>query len=157
MKTNAAMVAKEIKTYLKKEGIASKVRSENYSGGDSVRVVVFNQPPEIIKKIEEHTNKYEYGHFDGMQDIYEYSNTRNDIPQTKFLFIENSFSDEMRQKAWSFIRGYCSGADSYPEDLQSVPTTARIWEDWASNLVYRLLNGSLNMSDGANKFWSTLA
>lgn len=42
--------------------------------------------------IEKLTGKYEYGHFDGMTDCYEYSNSRSDIPQCKFVFCNRDYS-----------------------------------------------------------------
>ena len=90
--TEAAQVAKLIKAEIKKYGIKCTAKSSNYSMGDSVRVNVTDQPPWVMAKIKEFTSQFEYGHFNGMEDIYEYSNSRDDIPQTKFLFIENECS-----------------------------------------------------------------
>ncbi len=89
-RSEVARCASEVKKTLKKEypGIKFSVRSENYAGGDSVNVsykmgLDVPNPREIEKKL----SKYEYGHFDGMIDYYEISNSRDDIPQTKYLFV----------------------------------------------------------------------
>lgn len=88
--TKAAQVAKLIRTDLKKLGIKAKATSSNYSMGDSVTVKIENASPSLLQELKARYAKYQYGHFDGMTDSYEYSNSRKDIPQTKFLFIEGA-------------------------------------------------------------------
>ena len=36
--------------------------------------------------VDQSIRQFCYGHFDGMIDSYEYSNSRNDIPQVQFIF-----------------------------------------------------------------------
>lgn len=151
MKTEAAKAAKEIKTYLKSIGVKASVKSENYSMGDSVNVYLSNQTPETMTKIKAHCRKYQYGHFDGMTDCYEYTNHRDDIPQTKYLFINNQFSDDMRQAAWQFLRDNYANASEGPE-LAKDAGNFRLYDDWADTFIYRLLSGSLdNLSI---RFWN---
>ena len=89
MKTEVAKCAAEIRKVLKEKNIKASVRSKNYSMGDSVNVEIKEIiDPEVHKALEEELAKYQYGHFNGMEDIYEYSNNVEGIPQTKFLFIE---------------------------------------------------------------------
>ena len=89
MKTEVAKCAAEIRKILKAKNIKASVRSKNYSMGDSVNVEIKEIiDPEVYKALEEELAKYQYGHFNGMEDIYEYSNNVEGIPQTKFLFIE---------------------------------------------------------------------
>jgi sorbitol-specific phosphotransferase system component IIBC len=92
MKTlsQAAQAAKLIRKELKESfpGTKFKVKSENYSGGNSIRVY-WNLGP-TTKEIEAIIDKYQYGHFNGMEDIYEYSNTNDEIPQVKFVFANRS-------------------------------------------------------------------
>ena len=89
MKTEVAKCAAEIRKVLKEKNIKASVRSKNYSMGDSVNVEIKEIiDPEVYKALEEELAKYQYGHFNGMEDIYEYSNNVEGIPQTKFLFIE---------------------------------------------------------------------
>ncbi len=70
--------------------VAFKVRSESYSGGDSVRVEWTDGPTD--EQIDAIIGKYEYGRFDGTIDLYEYTNKRDDIPQVKFTFSNRSYS-----------------------------------------------------------------
>ena len=71
-----------------------KVTSSSYSMGNSVRVSWEDGP--ATKEVSNIVDKYQYGHFNGMEDIYENSNTRNDIPQAKFVQTERSMSDQVR-------------------------------------------------------------
>tara|TARA_R110000751_G_scaffold39998_1_gene95102 strand:- start:136 stop:579 length:444 start_codon:yes stop_codon:yes gene_type:complete len=93
MKTEVARCAAEIRKILKAKNIKASVRSKSYSMGSSVNVEIKEIiDPGIYKGLKEELAKYQYGHFDGMIDLYEYSNNRDDIPQCKFLFIEYSYS-----------------------------------------------------------------
>lgn len=95
--TGAAKCAAAVREELKKTfpGVVFRVNSDTYSGGDSVRVY-WNDGP-TSKMVEEITSKYQEGHFDGMQDLYEYSNSRDDIPQVKFIFEERRQSEETKK------------------------------------------------------------
>lgn len=44
--------------------------------------------------VEKVVSKYEYGSFNGMTDCYEYSNSRSDIPQVKYVFTKRIISYE---------------------------------------------------------------
>lgn len=86
----AQLVRKELKALY--PGIKFSVTSENYSMGDSVNV---SYPREMLTQ-EQHTKLsnylralYQYGHFNGMEDIYENSNRNDNVPQTKFLFVDS--------------------------------------------------------------------
>lgn len=84
-----AQVAKLIKQDLAKKGFKATAKSDSYSGGDSVHVRVSGwYSPEIQKKIGEEYSKYQQGHVNTYEDYYEYSNLNNDIPQTKYLFVD---------------------------------------------------------------------
>lgn len=93
--TPAAKAAKAIREELKEAfpGVKFKVTSENYSGGDSVRGSWIDGPTE--RQVREITDKYQYGKFDGMTDMYEYTNTRSDIPQAKYISFGREYSEEL--------------------------------------------------------------
>jgi hypothetical protein len=97
MKTQAAQCAASVRRDLKElfPGVKFSVKCHNYSGGDSVYVDWYDGPTE--KEVAPHLYKYEKGHFNGMEDIYEYSNLNGDIPQTKYLFCKREMSPETRQ------------------------------------------------------------
>jgi hypothetical protein len=89
MKSEVAKCAAEIRKILKARNIKASVRSQQYSMGNNVNVEIKEIiDPEIYKALEAELAKYQYGHFNGMEDIYEYSNNLEGIPQTKFLFIK---------------------------------------------------------------------
>ena len=155
--TQAAQCAKKIRLHMKQAGIKCTIKSSNYSMGNSVSVTVFNQPPETMKKLNKNLSIYEYGHFDGMTDSYEYSNRRDDIPQTKYLHINNDISDDLRQAAWAYLRKHAAGADQYPAAINDVPRSARIWEQWATDLVWHLVSGTCGLDEMAKEFWAEWA
>ena len=98
-----AQVAKIIKAKLKAAGIPCTTKSASFAGGDSVRITVKDQPPWIMKAIEEKTDCYEYGTFDGMTDCQGFKNRDFDGPQTKYLHIQNDISEEIQQEAWLML------------------------------------------------------
>ena len=114
MQSSQARAAKEIRKILKDLGIAASVTSKGYSMGDHVNIDLTNQPPAIVEQITKLTNKFQYGHFDGMIDLYEYSNTRDDIPQTKYLMVNNTFDDDIRQKAYEYLKDHYAGMENAP-------------------------------------------
>lgn len=105
--TDAALAAKNLRRDLRKEypGLKFKIKSENYSGGSSVRASVdvyeidgwdpdkTNELNNIAKSI---ARKYQYGSFDGMTDSYDYSNDKdkrkflNTFGGARFVFMDVS-------------------------------------------------------------------
>jgi hypothetical protein len=129
--SNQALAAQAIRKELKAMGIKASVKSKGYSMGDSVDVTLLNDPtPSVVAAVKDMTAKYQYGHFNGMEDIYEYSNCNDDLPQTKHLFVNVDYSDELRAKVKVFVSNYYSESC----DLQS--------------LEWQTLNGSAE-----NGFW----
>jgi hypothetical protein len=93
--TPAAQVAKLLKTKAKSLGLEVKASSKNYSGGDSVTVKVLKGFDKSFNELKEYSSQFKEGKFDGMNDIYEYTNSRDDIPQTKYLFIDDDRASEI--------------------------------------------------------------
>ena len=102
--TIAAQTAKAIRKELKAAFPNEKfrVRSETYSMGNAVSVYIGEyvktgardcrgwdvmEKNEVMKEVEKIISKYKYGSFNGMEDIYEYTNRRDDIPQVKFVSL----------------------------------------------------------------------
>lgn len=96
--TPHAEAAKMIRRELKQTfpGVKFTVRSKSYSGGSSVNVSWTDGPTQ--RDVEAVINKYQRGHFDGMYDMYEMSNSRKDIPQVKFVFANRTYSSEVFNK-----------------------------------------------------------
>jgi hypothetical protein len=131
-----AQTAKAIRTELKEKFPETKfsVTSETFSMGNAVRIGWTDGPTE--KAVKEIVDKYQYGHFDGMIDCYEYSNTRDDIPQVKYVTTQRDMSDEVRDKIvaehnkeWDEkyqikdLKGYNDG-----------------FQEWNSTVIYREFN-----------------
>jgi len=96
MKSRSAQTAAAIRTELKNAfpGIKFRVTSETYTGGSSVRIEYVDGVKR--ERVERVVCKYEQGRFDGMTDSYDYTNSRSDIPQVKYIFVERECSDETR-------------------------------------------------------------
>lgn len=88
-KTEAAQVAALIKAELKAKfpTVVFSVKSQSYSGGDSVdvRYTATKTTPKL-KTIEAICSKFKAGHFNGMEDIYEYTN-KGTGPSAKYIFV----------------------------------------------------------------------
>lgn len=146
--SEVAQCAKLIRQDLKARGIKASVRSESYSMGCSVRAAMEDINPIIFNELESAYAKYQYGKFDGMTDMYDITNNRDDIPQTKYLFVENRCSDELKQEIWDFIRPKYSNFKEYPADF----TEARniydqdLRED-VSTIVWRYFKGGYMYED----------
>lgn len=94
MKTEAAKCANEIKQLLKKHypTVKFSVKSDNFAGGNSVDVS-WNLGP-TSDEIDSLIRKYQYGHFNGMIDMYEHLNMRDDIPQAKYVHAHREYRTE---------------------------------------------------------------
>lgn len=95
MKSKQAECAKLIRKELKENFPRTRfsVRSRSASCVTAVDIDWHDGP--TTAQVEEVVGKYEYGHFDGMRDIYEMSNTRDDIPQVKFVQVHRKMTDAM--------------------------------------------------------------
>ncbi len=102
--SEAVEVAKIIRKELKKHGIEATVRKSSYR---CVNIKVRNQLPATIEAINSFCSQFKLGHFDGMTDCYEYSNSNSDLPQVEYIFVDNNFSREMVDAAEQYI------ADNY--------------------------------------------
>ncbi len=85
--------AKAIRVELKNAfpNVKFSVTSESFSMGNAVRIswtdgVTSDQVNEIVRK-------YQYGKFDSMTDSYDITNSRDDLPQVKYVQTSRDFSD----------------------------------------------------------------
>lgn len=104
-KTEAAQVASIIKNELKAKfpGTKFSVKSETYSGGDSVNVYYAMTDETSPKRatIEAIVNKYQAGHFNGMEDIYEYTNkTEGKTVKYAFVNVDTRILEEKYKQAF---------------------------------------------------------
>lgn len=145
-----AKAAKMIREYLKAQGIACAVSSKSYSMGSSVNVTIYDQNPEVVAKVEEYVNRFQYGSFDGMQDLYNFDNVARSIPQVKYAFVRNEISEELKQRVWDFALGYYNGLESAPRDAsQAYDFRCNNFCCYGDDIIRRLVNGGYNN----NQYW----
>ena len=99
MTTTHAAAAKIIRKELKKHGIQGSVRSSSYSNGSSIQVTLIDPLPATLKAVREFASDFQYGSFNGMEDIYEFTNNRRDIPQVKYVLVNAEYSDDLLEAA----------------------------------------------------------
>lgn len=120
-KSSAANASAAIKEELKKAfpTIKFSVKSSNFSMGDSVDISWTDGP--TSKEVDAITDKYQYGHFNGMEDIYENSNRREDIPQAKYVSTHRHQNEEIMAVLPQFIEmlgpDYDGGYRDKPEQI----------------------------------------
>ena len=132
-----AAAAKQIRAELKKNGVKASVRSESYAGGNAVRVSVQGNPlPATMKLVEEFCSQYQMGSFDGMQDMYEYNNRREDLPQVSYVTVSADYSDEFKQALWTMIRAAHVEGEYAPENYNEA------YNHDLSREVGRILHGA---------------
>lgn len=155
--STVAKAAKLIRAELKETfpTIKFRVKSQNYTGGDSVNVH-WNMGPttDEVKKI---TNKYQYGHFNGMEDIYEFSNSIEGLPQTKYLFTNRHMKSDKEEKMdhndfnklyeneetmqHKMMKDFCK----LHNNIEYKGHYTKVWEnsnETVSQVIYRIFNKS---------------
>jgi len=159
-----AQVAKRIREYCKSLGVKCSARSKSYSGGDSVHWSVENIHPDIAQQIKEFASQHEYGSFNGMDDIYEYTNCRDDIPQTKYCMGDVFFTEEYEQLAYDWLNA------QYPGNAAKLPASFTEAQElnWFSGekdynhdqmvrrQVYQVLTGDDLRQENWRDFWNAL-
>lgn len=155
MKTEQAKAASEIKKYLKAKGLKCSVLSHSGSMTTSVRATVYDLPPALFKEIDKYCDQYQEGDFDGMSDSYEYRRTKDNLPKVKYVFVTNEYSDELKQKAWLYVRETCSGGEECPENYSELSYCHQVFNEQATTIIYRCLNGALDSI--SERFWLSLA
>lgn len=130
--TEAAKVAQAIRKELKANfpQIKFTVRSENFAGGDAVRISYQNGVP--TEQIHSITDKYQYGSFDGMQDLYETTNRREDIPQAKYVQVQRSISADVREAIKNDI-AQRFGIENPADEAE----WQRVFRSWSNQVVWK--------------------
>lgn len=115
--SDVATISRAIKKFMNKAGIPCEVRSSRFSGGDSVDVETTDLKYETEKKLAELLEPFfSGGHFDGMNDIYEYAHGKDDRPTTKYFFYQNHLSEELENEIETYLKGVISNYN--PDDWQ---------------------------------------
>lgn len=90
----ASCIRKDLKNHF--PTVKFSVTSRGYSGGDAVDINWENGPTR--KSVNEIVEKYQYGTFDPMTDYYDNTNTRSDIPQTKYVQCQRDVQSSIEIK-----------------------------------------------------------
>lgn len=103
-KSSSANCATAIREELKKDfpNVKFSVKSSNFAGGDSVHVAWTEGPTTL--EVSKVTSKYQYGRFDGMTDMYEYSNNIEGLPQSKYVQTRREISEEVNNVVKEAVR-----------------------------------------------------
>ncbi len=148
-----AHAAKMIRAELKKNGIKARVKASTASMTSSVDIYLTDcLAPWTLKEIKTFCDKFQYGHFDGMQDLYEYSNTNDDLPQVKFVFVHNGRTDEDRQRAYDYLRTGFAGYENAPAKYEDA-ANEMFGSEWVSTEVHQVLSGCMDSRSVGTKFW----
>ncbi len=129
-----ASAAKAIRKELKEAFplIAFSVRSSVYSGGSSVRIDWVDGP--ISDEVRRLVGKYQYGHFNGQEDIYENTNSREDIPQVKYVQVSRAISGDISREVFNLVKKTHAGWENvtslyeYNAELQAKWRVNCAWE-----------------------------
>lgn len=141
MKTTAAQAAALIRKEIKQAfpAVKARVTSSNFAGGNAVDIKLEDQTKPVYDAIKEICSKYQYGSFDGMTDSYNYTNSRQDIPQAKYVHVSNNMTDEKRQEVYTEMRNKWAGGSDLPEkyeDGRNMP----FHHTWVSDFVWQIFN-----------------
>ena len=151
--SNYAMAGKLIRQFLKASNIDGKVSGQGYAGGSSIRVHVVDLKPAQAKLVEDFAKQFEYGSFDGMEDIYRYDNVNKELPQVSHVFINNVVSPSLSQSIWDFARARYAGLESAPADYKEAYNFYVADSNmYASSYIFRLFAGGYQWND----FWDYL-
>ena len=137
-KSTQAQAAALIRKELKANGIKGSVRSSQASMMNAVDVTLINPLPATIKAVTEYANQYQYGSFNSMEDLYEYSNRRKDIPQVKYVSVDPDYTDDMYQAAWDHCRDFYADCADLPESYIEA-RDLRVGDEWVANRVHKTL------------------
>ena len=137
--TEHAQAAKQIRAALKAAypKIAFRVTSKSFSGGNDVWVRWTDGPTD--EAVDALIRKHQYGHFDGMIDLYEYTNRRDDIPQVKYVMTQRNDSAEARQLIVDQLNARY-GWNLEIGDYGAIRNDHHTGHGWASHEIYRTFN-----------------
>lgn len=86
-KSVQAQAAAQIKAKLKNMGVKAQVKSFQAAGCNGVYVYCDLADQVHSDEIHAAAKVHQYGHFNGMEDLYEFSNIDDNIPQVMFVNV----------------------------------------------------------------------
>lgn len=114
------LIMNELKS-LNLDSICTKIKSIRYrsfAGGDAVDVEAIDLYKAERETLEKILDKYEYGHFDGMTDSYDYKPKEERGPvSAKYVHLRNDWSEEAKtcarnelEKKWDIVDNHSAQA-----------------------------------------------
>lgn len=132
--TSHAQAAKSIKAELAKKfpGIVFSVRSKSFAGGSDVSVNWTNGP--TSSEVNAIIDKYQYGDFDGMQDLYELRRNRPETNGSAKYIFGNRHIDPAGYTA--MVKDLCrlSGVEYNPEEW-----IINVGQDTATHIINQVM------------------
>lgn len=95
------------------------VRSSSFAGGNSVDISWTDGA--TVEQVEAISGKYQYGSFNGMEDLYEYTNTREDIPQVKYVSEYREVSQAIKDEVKAQLMNLKKYSEEQLNDWRSAP------------------------------------
>ena len=103
--TNHITIAKIIRKELKARGIVGKVAAK-FQTDYTVTVQVQDASPSDYKSLKEFVNDYRYN--PRVSDTPPNHQVDEKLPKVRYLFISNSFSDGLYQRALDYVTNKCN-------------------------------------------------
>lgn len=142
--TSQALCARAIRKELKDLFPLTKFSVTSHSGANtsSVRISWVDGPTN--DRVNDIVGKYQYGHFDGMTDCYEYSNGRDDLPQAKYIFAQRELSEEVTRNCIKVI------AEEYGFECPEELSKSFVWSDeyWNAYQIVWKFTRTLDFTKG---------
>ena len=148
--SNQAAAARDIRKELKQAfpGTKFRVTSSSFSMGDTVDVRWSNGP--TTEQVDAISDKYQYGSFDGMQDMYEYTNKRSDIPQTKYVMTQRELTDDVFPTCFEYIKKHFVGCDKFEFLNESSKDLLDKWRAWTPRELIARYLCKFDLSNGVD-------
>lgn len=154
--TSHAAAAKQIRNELKKNGVAARVKASAASMTSKVAIQLEDCPPWTVAAVEKFVSKFQYGHFDAMNDLYVY-NSDEDLPQVKFVFVDVVYSDELQQQALDKITDHYNLDRMLLKDAPAIlpikSTVNPAVQAYTNQMIRNTLSGFPNNWFSYPEFW----
>ena len=118
MTSTHSQAAKQIKAELKAAfpTVKFSVKSDIFTGGDAVRISYQDGP--TTKQVNDIVGKFQGGSFNSMEDIYEYDNRNEFLPQVKYVQVRRDKSEEKKAVIMEMIGITPESEDQWFEDFR---------------------------------------
>ncbi|MBA3756188.1 MAG: hypothetical protein H0X02_08200 [Nitrosomonas sp.] len=78
--------------------VKGRVTSERFAGGNAVSVYVEDLSPALAEQVRSACRQYQYGTYNGNEDMYEGNNIRDELPQVKYVQVSNRPSAVIKER-----------------------------------------------------------